>query len=82
MDADLNDVLVEVDGIEQRVTQTLSSVQKDIITCGNFMLDCMMMGVVSGLDTVRSKIPEVHKLRQTNRSVKQQLRALDGIEHG
>jgi len=76
LDDDLKDILAELDGIEQRVTQVLQNVQKEMGMCANFMLDSIMSGVTSGVDGVKSKVPNVHKLRQANRLVKTQFRAL------
>lgn len=79
VDADLNEIYVELDGIEQRANQILSSVQRDITTCVNYMLDSIMAGITTGVDSARAKLPEVNKMRQANRSVKSQLRALDDL---
>lgn len=80
MDADLTDMLADLDGIEQRVTQILGSLQKEISAAANFMLDCIMAGIVQGVDAARSKIPEIHKVRLSNRAATCSLRALDGID--
>lgn len=81
IDADLSDFIMKIDGVETRATQLLQSLQNEISSCVNYMLDSIMAGITVAVDNVKNKVPQVQKIRMANRSIKTQLRALDELEN-
>lgn len=80
MDHDLNDLILKIEGVEQRSNELLQSLQNEISLSANYMLDSIMAGVTISVDSIKSKIPQVQKMRQANRSIKTQLRVLDELD--
>lgn len=79
VDADLNAIMNDLEGVEQRTMQLLSSVQKDVGAVTSFMLDCIGAGLSVNVEAARAVVPDIHHARVANRSATMQLRVLDDI---
>lgn len=80
VDADLTDLLKQIDGVEQRTAKLLQKIQDEIAQCAHYMVESIMAGLLTSADSKKSRVTQVQKLRTANQTIQNQLKALDEIE--
>lgn len=79
LDADLNAIMNDLDGVEQRTMRVLTAIQKDVANVVSVMLESVSAGLASNVEGARSAVPEIHQVRLANRMANTQLRMLDDL---
>lgn len=80
VDADLNDLLKRIDGVEQRTAKLLQKIQDEISQCAHYMVESIMAEFLTSVDNKKGRLTQVQKLRAANQTIQSQLKALDEIE--
>lgn len=80
IDGDLNDLLRRIDGVEQRTTKLLQKIQDEVAKCAQYMVESIMAGILTSVDNNKGRVAQVQKLRTSNQTIQNQLKALDEIE--
>lgn len=81
VDEDLKQAIDQLDDIDQRTSKILHDLQAELTQATNHMFDIAYSICSNSLDSTKSKVPQVQRLRTLNNSLKNQLRPHD-LDHG
>eukprot|EP00737_Agarophyton_chilense_P000032 gb/GEZJ01000041.1/.p5 GENE.gb/GEZJ01000041.1/~~gb/GEZJ01000041.1/.p5 ORF type:complete len:119 (-),score=22.37 gb/GEZJ01000041.1/:2653-3009(-) len=78
IDADLMDALARLEGHEQRICLIVGNMHNEITKCANYMLECISIHLKKVVENEKRKIPQIEKLRETQRAANVHLQELQG----
>lgn len=71
-DTDLDEILAEVSQVEARTNHVLQSLQRDITTCCNYMLEALLSRTTTAVENLKMRMEDVRKLRDANNKAENQ----------